>query len=330
MGRDRHGAAASFVLVVLVTDYSGRVVGTVPDLPQVWGLELSEDSETVYAALSYGSAVVAIDTETLKESARHPTGAGTYPRYPALADDTLWFGYRIGRHGGIGSIDLSGEDDPAVRLNLTGPERGYAPLVEVAPEAGTLTLANTVVSGIHVGTYRTKGGTLRPQASRDVDAGPPRDIALSPDGDQVVLASLFPHRHQVFRTSDLAEENSYPTGYRPIAVDIAPDGTVAAGADSQASPDVYVFRPGSTTPIRAYDFGKADTFGNNRVVSPALAWAPDRRHLFTVTGDGLDKGLALQVMVAPTRPAPGTPAPAERPERDTERADRAGSAPHQR
>ncbi|MFF0449583.1 YncE family protein [Streptomyces sp. NPDC004609] len=307
---------------IVVTDYTGRVVGTIPGLRQVWGLELSEDSETVYAAVKHESAIVAIDTETFEETARLPTGADTFPQYLTRSGDTLWFGYRlnwrpdIGWRSGVGSIDLSDEADPALRLNLTGPEGGYAPLVDA--KAGTLVTASTGKSSTRVGVYRTKGGTLRPQASRTIDAGPTHDTALSPDGDHVVFASRFPFRHQVFRTSDLAQENSYPTGYRPVAVDIAPDGTVAAGADTRGvmnpkpEPDLFIFRPGSTTPIRTYDFGKADTFGYKQLFSPALAWTPDRRRLFTVTGDGIDKGLALQILTDPTRP---------------ERADRAGSAP---
>ncbi|MGW6458957.1 hypothetical protein ACWF94_24065 [Streptomyces sp. NPDC055078] len=299
--------------MILVTDYAGRALGTIPDLPQVWGLELSEDSDTVYAAVNHESAIVAIDTETFRETARHPTGADTFPQYLTRTGDTLWFGYHlnwkpdIGWRAGVGSIDLSDEADPTPRLDLTGHEGPYAPLVEASSETGTLITVSRGKTPTRVGVYRTKGGTLRPQASRTIDAGPTRDVALSPDGDQIVLASMFPYHHQVLRTSDLTEEHAYPTGYRPVAVDIAPDGTIAAGVDSRSAPDVYVFRPGAATPTRTYDFGKADTFGDNRLVLPTLAWTPDRRRLFTVTGDGLGNHLTLRILIAPTRPEPGAP-----------------------
>ncbi|MGW4032775.1 YncE family protein [Streptomyces sp. NPDC004838] len=291
---------------VVVTDYAGRVVATVASLPGVQGLELSEDSETVYAAAARADAIVAIDTDTLKESARYPTGPGTRPTFPALTGDTLWFGYGAATEGDIGSVDVSDDDgDPTVTLNRAPGREWYsAPMLASAPGEPDVLVAGSVgLSPAEVVAYDVSGGTVKRQAYLWTSASNTEDIALSPDGDQVVVASGFPYHLQVYRTSDLAEDGAYTTGSYPNAVDIAPDGTVAGGVNSWYSPDVFTFRPGTATPIREYDFGRTSATIPT-LQSAGLAWAPDRSRLFAVAGDRWAGAFTLEVLPAPTRPAP--------------------------
>src|SRR5690242_20495095 len=78
---------------ILVTDYSGQTVATIPNEPGATGLALSGDGSTVYAALAHGDAISAISTTTLAETARYATGAGTDPAYVAYTSGRIWFGY---------------------------------------------------------------------------------------------------------------------------------------------------------------------------------------------------------------------------------------------
>ncbi|MGW3019650.1 YncE family protein [Streptomyces longwoodensis] len=66
---------------ILVTDLSGTPVTTLADEQGASGLALSPDGGTLYAALSDGGAIVAIDTATLAETARWSTGRAA-PPYP--------------------------------------------------------------------------------------------------------------------------------------------------------------------------------------------------------------------------------------------------------
>src|SRR3954466_1249135 len=54
---------------IVVTDYSGTVVGTKTDLPKVHGLALSADSGQLYAAVTGADAIVSIATDTVTETA---------------------------------------------------------------------------------------------------------------------------------------------------------------------------------------------------------------------------------------------------------------------
>jgi DNA-binding beta-propeller fold protein YncE len=78
---------------IVVTDYSGQTVATIPNEPGATGLALSSDGSTVYAALPEGNAVSAISTSTLAETARYATGTAAVPYYVAYSSGKIWFGY---------------------------------------------------------------------------------------------------------------------------------------------------------------------------------------------------------------------------------------------
>ncbi|MEU1160134.1 Ig-like domain repeat protein, partial [Streptomyces sp. NPDC005921] len=232
---------------VVATDYSGTVVGTVDSLPGVRGLELSADSGTLYAAVEGADAIVAIDTATATEAHRYPTGDGSRPEYPALAGGKLWFGYRGSGSGNIGSLDLSGTD-PVVALHQdTTRTWNDAPILGSSTGApGTIVAGAPGQSPVELAVYDVSSGS----ATRTAYAWDPgsssnlSDLAVTPDGKDVVTASGAPYKHEVFKLSDLSEDGSYNTEPYPNAVDIAPNGAVAAGTFSWYEPDVHIFEPG--------------------------------------------------------------------------------------
>ncbi|MEW1692529.1 YncE family protein [Streptomyces sp. NPDC091265] len=288
---------------VLVADYNGAVVATIPSLPGVTGLDLSADSGTLFAAVPGADAIVTIDTAALKESARYATGEGTGPKYPALAGGKLWFGYAGGGSGHLGSLDLSGAE-PVVDLGQeTNGTWTYAPTLAATPGAPDVLAAGIESqSPTELATYDVGSGTAVRTAYLFANGSNLRDLALSPDGSQLVVASGAPYTHQVYRTSDLKPDIAYPSDAYPNAVDIAPDGTVAAGIDGWYEPDVYVYKQGVTAkPVRTYDFPNTGYTSGSDTLDPAgLAWAPDTSRLFalTVNSNGVR---SLRVLTDPVR-----------------------------
>ncbi|MEV6022820.1 Ig-like domain repeat protein [Streptomyces sp. NPDC052036] len=289
---------------VVATDYSGTVVGTIDSLPGVRGLELSADSGTLYAAVENADAIVAIDTATATEAHRYPTGAGSQPEYPALAGGKLWFGYRDQGNGNIGSLDLSGTD-PVVTLHQDTAKNWLdAPILGSSAGApGTLVAGASGQSPNEFAVYDVSSGSANrtayawdPGSSSDLD-----DLAVTPDGKDVVTASGAPYKHQVFKLSDLSEDGSYTTNPYPNAVDIAPNGAVAAGSFSWYDPDVHIFQPGVSSPVRQYDFpNTGHSSGADTLAASGLAWAPDASKLFAVSYNDADV-YSLRVLNDPTK-----------------------------
>ncbi|WP_406373372.1 Ig-like domain repeat protein [Streptomyces sp. NBC_00647] len=282
---------------VVATDYSGNVVGTLGSLPEANGLELSADSQTLYVAVPGSDEIAAIDTAGLTESARYSTGTADAPTTLARAGGKLWFGYGTATEGNIGSLDLSGSD-PVLAVAQDSRSRWYyAPRLASNPAApGVLAAGVPGLSPSAVATYDVSGPNAPRLMAQDQAGSNLRDLAVTPDGHQLVTASGSPYEHQVLSTSDLKKVGSYPTDAYPNAVDIAADGTVAAGIDGYYEPDVYIFEPGTTQPVRKYDF--ADT-GTGTLVPDGLAWEPDGNHLFAVTENG--STYRLNTLNAPTK-----------------------------
>ncbi|MEV5800754.1 YncE family protein [Streptomyces collinus] len=293
---------------VVATDYNGTVVGTITSLPQADGLELSTDSATVYVAVPGADEIVAIDTATLTKTGRYATGDGTDPQHLALAGGELWFGYGSVGHGNIGSLDLSGGQP---RVSLAQEADGTwndAPLLDSVPGAPNTLAAGSRQYHFTLGIYDVSNGTAGRTAflgGQDAAIGnTAEDLALTPDGTELVVATTVGDFQQVFRTSDLSETTRYPSSYwEQRSVDVAPDGLVAVGTDTYASfglPHVSVYKPGSTAPRRTADF----TDYQNGVAQETLldhgglAFAPDSSRLFAVTHGLLNK-YRLRVVTDP-------------------------------
>ncbi|MET8580359.1 Ig-like domain repeat protein [Streptomyces collinus] len=293
---------------VVATDYDGTVIKTITSLPQADGLELSADSATLYVAVPGTDAIVAIDTASLAETGRYATGDGTDPQHLALAGGKLWFGYGSVGHGNIGSLDLSGGQ---TRVSLAQEADGTwndAPLLDSVPGAPHTLAAGSRQYSFTLGVYDVSSGTADRTAflgGQDAAIGnTAEDLALTPDGSELVVATTAGEFQQVYRTSDLSPTIRYPSSYwEQRSVDVAPDGLVAGGTDTYASfglPHVSVYKPGSTVPRRTADF----TDYRNGVAQETLldhgdlAFAPDSSRLFAVT-HGLLGTYRLRVVTDP-------------------------------
>ncbi|MEV7689464.1 Ig-like domain repeat protein [Streptomyces bungoensis] len=266
---------------IVVTDYAGNVVKQLTtDLSGVFGLELSADSGTLYAAVKDLDAIAVIDTATDTESTRYPVG--DKPLSVALAGGKLWFGYGGDTAGAIGSVDLT-SDQHEVTLDQ---DKGWysAPVLDAAPGSDTLVAGQLGMSPAEIASYDVSSGTARKLASTREAGDNLGDFQVTPDGKDVVVASGAPYYHQVFKTADLDEDGKYVSTAYPNSVAIAPNGTVAGGSFAWYDPDVYVFKPGSSEAVRTYDFpNTGNTSGADTLADAGLAWAPDGSRLFAVT-----------------------------------------------
>ncbi|WP_339130562.1 Ig-like domain repeat protein [Streptomyces sp. f51] len=294
---------------VVATDYSGKVVGTITSLPQADGLELSADSATLYVAVPGTDEIAAVDTATLTVAGRYATGDGTDPQHLALAGGKLWFGYGGDGHGNIGSLDLSGGQ---TRVSLAQESEGTwkdAPLLDSVPGAPNTLAAGSRQYYFTLGIYDVSSGTAGRTAflgGQDAAIGnTAEDLALTPDGTELVVATTAGDFQQVFRTSDLSETIRYPSTYwaqRSVAV--APDGLVAVGSDTYAMflPHVSVYQPGGTAPRRTADFTdeRGGVAQETLLDHGDLAFAPDSSRLFAVTRD-LQSYYRLRVVTDPAK-----------------------------
>ncbi|MER5912386.1 Ig-like domain repeat protein [Streptomyces sp. NPDC001982] len=284
---------------IVVTDYSGTVVQEITSLPSVRGLELSADSGTLYAAVQGADAIVALDTATGTESARYAVGDA--PMSVALSGTKLWFGYGGAAAGNLGSVDLADEQHTVT----LGQDGGWysAPMLDAAPGSGTLIAGEVDSSPVTLVSYDVSSGTATRLASTREAGSNLGDLQVTPDGKDVVVASGAPYYHQVFKTADLTADGQYASDAYPNSVAIAPDGTVAAGIDGWYEPDVYVYRPGTTTAVRQYDFpNTGNTTGADELADSGLAWTPDASRLFAVTYNS-EGVYSLREYDAPTKAA---------------------------
>ncbi|MHA5049659.1 Ig-like domain repeat protein [Streptomyces sp. SD15] len=290
---------------IVVTNYSGTVVKQVTSLPGVTGLALSADSGTLYAAARDDDSIVAIDTATLTESARYPTGTDTEPEYLAVAGGKIWFGYGTTDNGNIGSLDTTGAD-PVVTLDQdAASDWRDAPRLAATPGApNALAAGDPYTSSSLLAVYDVAAGTAARTAFIDHNHGQTSDLAFTPDGSKVITAN-GDDRDWVWQTSDLAAAGSLPTEHYANAAAVAPDGTVAAGSDSSYDPDVHVFTPGATTPVRQYDFpNTGQSSGSDLLADGALAWQPGGTgRLFAVSSNS-EGVYSLRVLDAPTKSKP--------------------------
>ncbi|WP_393098070.1 YncE family protein [Streptomyces sp. LN325] len=96
---------------IVVTDLSGTPVTTIDGEQGADGLALSADGKTLYAALTDGDAIAAIDTATLTETGRVGTGTASAPVSVAQAGGKVWYSYTADDgEGTVGSLDPSAAD----------------------------------------------------------------------------------------------------------------------------------------------------------------------------------------------------------------------------
>jgi DNA-binding beta-propeller fold protein YncE len=257
---------------IIVLDYDGNVTGAIPDQPGASDLVVNPATSRLYVALQDEGKTSMINTATLAEVQR-TTGAIGWN--PVIAGGRIWYS-----NGSDGIV--------SVGLDLTSPmtysEFGTYPaslgtLASASGNANVLAAAAVGASPSALFTYSLSGGmpSLLAPGNGGSNLG---DIALSPDGSHVFTAAAAPYELQDFRTSDLELLTTYPTGPYPGGVDVSSGGGLV-GASTEG--EVFVFAVGSSDLRNRFTIG---SFEGGLVNGSSVAFAPDGKRLFAVTGGG--------------------------------------------
>lgn len=246
---------------LVITDLDGGNVRTLAGVaPGAAGMALSPDGTKLYIAASDQDWLRIVDTTTFALSgqfAGKTDGTMSCPRDVAFAAGQLWVSWGCDNApAGIGRVDLQ---TGAFQLNAIGSIDDRivtAPLLATTPSQPNMVIAGeTGTNPALVVRFVATSTLLNQQAIRSTDGGSVDQMAITPDGSQLIIASGSPYYHAAWRTSDLVEVHQYPTAAYPNSVAIGDDGLVIAGIDGAYEKDVYVFEPGGSTPIATYEFG---------------------------------------------------------------------------
>ncbi|MFG1869959.1 SMP-30/gluconolactonase/LRE family protein [Micromonospora arborensis] len=275
---------------LIVTDLNGSVLRTLPDIaPGAAGMALSPDGSKLYIAAGDQDWLRIVDLDTWEldgQFAGKTDGTMTCPKDLAFAAGQLWvsWGCESESTAGIGRVDLATGKFDVYGVEAIDERISSAMLLATSPAQPDMVIAGATGTSpaLLVRFEATATGLVQRAISR-TDGGSVKQLAITPDGTEVIVPSGAPYYHPVLRTSDLVEVHQYPTVAYPNAVAIRPDGLVVAGTNSSYDKDVWVFAPGGTTPVATYDFGhlpNQETWAHN-LVNGALAVAGNKIYAVT-------------------------------------------------
>ncbi|MEU6817932.1 hypothetical protein [Streptomyces sp. NPDC046860] len=262
---------------IVVTDLSGAPVATIDDEQGADGLALSADGRTLYAALTDGDAIAAIDTATLTETRRVGTGTGSAPVSVAVAGGKVWYGYTTDDgKGTVGSVDPSA-DDPAPTPQPVMPRTSAAPLLSTG--GGVLAVQEDLPSMIRIATYDVSSGEPSLKVDMGLGGGATGPVQVTADGTRL-LVPQSPAVY-VYSTADLSAARPYVyftggVGSSPGSVALDSDGTMALGATAGTGAGAYVYGSGQ---VAENHFA----FPAGTVTRDGLAWGGDGHTLYAVT-----------------------------------------------
>jgi hypothetical protein len=281
---------------ILVTNLSGREIGTITGQDGVMGLALSADGSTLYAALSTGDAVTAIDTTTLQQTASYPLAAGDAPAHLALQSGKVWVSYSTSTpaDAAIGDIDLTATT-PAFETQAATSGWYSPPVLAGDPsDTGILVAAVQGLSPSSIISYDVAADPATVDGQGTIfscaNAG---DLAVLPGGADFLVTCGSGGTFAPYSTANPAQqETTAYNGQEPSAVAVDAAGDVAAG-----STEIDVYQPGS--------FSTRNTFGlaTGGIEPQGLAWAPDDSQVYAVT-DTFSTGYTfyLSVVTSPLLP----------------------------
>jgi DNA-binding beta-propeller fold protein YncE len=287
---------------VVVTDLDGGNQQTVGIGRGGGGMTLSPDGTKLYVALVDSDGIAIIDLATYAVDWYYVgthDGVPTCPRDVAWAAGQLWFGWGCDNApAGIGRVD---PDTRAYDLNayVADSRIASAPLLATVPSQPNILIAGeTGTNPALLFRFEATPTELHQLVMSRTDGGSVRQLAVTPDGGQVIVPSGAPYYHPALSTADLTEVHQYPTTAYPNAAAVRSDGLVAAGSNAAYDNDVFIFEPGGSTPIATYDFGHLpdqETWAHT-LVDGGLAWHGNRFYAITHVASEPDN-LTLRIRV---------------------------------
>lgn len=283
------GGSSDFSL--LVTDFSGKAVGTIPLGSRASSLALTSDARMLFVALPDSASIAVIDTTTLTQTASYPTGAGTAPTYVTAVGHDAWFGY--GQPGNAGIGFLNGHRGT---VTLT-PEPGFyaAPKVLASPAApGVLLAGEVTVTPSVLEEFDITSGSPVLEATTQVGTTDGceflNDFAVTPDGRDVVTACGWPYYAVSHRLKGLVEDGTYQTGPYTHRVAISGSGRIAVGLTPSGSANLDLFSSGNAAPTASLSLGGANVVYETVT---GLAWVSCGHELLATVYDYLTSSVIL-------------------------------------
>lgn len=262
---------------VVVTDFAGKPVTTLPALAGATSLALSQGGTILYAAIGGTDEIAAVRTDTLQEVALYFTGTGHNPQHLAVVGHDVWFSYGQDADTGLGELD-------PVTLSVTTTHEAdfyYPAVLAAAPSApNTLVAGNPHISPSVIESFNVATGTPVEIAKSDPWAQSDgcenlEQLAVTASGADAVAACGAPYHGSQLSLSGMQEDATYQTGPYPDSVAVSQgSGTIAVGADG-TSTVVDLFSPGGTNPTTTCQLGGSGVYG--------LAWDASGSVLFAVT-----------------------------------------------
>jgi hypothetical protein len=260
---------------VVVTDFTGRPVTTLPALDGATALALSESGDILYAAIGNTDEIAAVRTDTLQEVALYFTGYGHNPQHLAVVGHDIWFSYGQDANTGIGELDPG-----ALTVTTTSePDFYYPALLASSPSApNTLVAGNPHTSPSVIASYNVSTGTpvqiakSNPWAQSD-GCENLEQLAITADGADVVAACGAPYHASQLTLSGMTEDATYQTGPYPGSVAVSQStGIISVGANA-TSTSVNLFSPGGSTPTATYQLGGFQVYGQTFDASGSVLFA---------------------------------------------------------
>jgi hypothetical protein len=130
-------------------------------------------------------------------------------------------------------------------------------------------------------------------------AGAINDIAVTPNGADLLIASGSPDELQAFALPGLTADGVYPTDDYPNSVAVSADGSlIASGSESFSDRDVFLFPAGTPTAKTTWDF----TSPADLLYAHGLAFSADGTRLYAASKGASGNAVVLRVLPAVTLP----------------------------
>jgi hypothetical protein len=274
---------------ILVRNEDGSAKGSIAGEAGAGGMVL--DGSTLYVARCGWSVIDEIDTTTLTRtgSISAPDIGGTCDL--AEAGGALWYA-NSSNH--LVSVTVDAAHTTTDTGEVIDGELATTPahpdwLVAVYSEAWVYVYDVTDPT-----TPSLLGSAFSPGTADAID-----DIAVTPDGADVLIASGAPYELQAFALPGLTADGVYPTDNYPNSVAVSADGSlIASGSKSYSNKDVFLFPAGTSTAKAKWDFNSTDD-----VLYPhGLAFSADGTRLYAASKGSSGNAVVLRVLPAVTLP----------------------------
>ncbi len=256
---------------VIATDYSGNQLGSA-QVANANNLVLTPDSTQLLVNSRAESAIFALDTTTLAQTAKYSTPFAPYDM--TVAGDRIWFSYGNGTRAKLGTIDPSTET-PTVLLDRYDTWTAPAQLATASARPNRIGVASTSKFAI----LDVSGDTVTEVAAEET-VTQVTDMAISPDGERI--ATTYPAVYGIYLhdVSDLKVGRRLATTAYSNAVDFATDGSLVGGSSLVGAPNLHLFAPSGEL-IKSFE-----PPNHGRGLDRGVAWEPNGERLFAISGNG--------------------------------------------